>query len=61
MINAGVKLNILIKKENSLAINTINLFTNSYVTELTPVDKQVYDDMHFESEPKLKSYDLDQI
>ena len=43
VINAMVKLNILIKRDSSLAINTINLFTNNYVTELTPVNKQIYE------------------
>ena len=35
--NAALKFNILIEPKGSLAKNTINLFTNNYVTQLTQI------------------------
>jgi len=51
----------LIKQENSLAINTINLFTNNYVTELSDLNQQQYNVMKFGNELKTKSYDMELI
>lgn len=42
VINASVRMNILVQQENSIAVNTVNLFTNNYVTELMEVSKQQY-------------------
>ncbi len=61
VINAMVKMNILVQQENSVAVNTVNLFTNNYVTELMEVTKQQYQVMRFGSDLRTKSYDMELV
>lgn len=50
--------NILVEPEGSLAKNTINLFTNNYVTQLTSITYDQFKNMSFTNEPRTKSYDM---
>lgn len=53
-----IKFNILVEPEGSLAKNTINLFTNNYVTQLTPISSDQFSQMKFTDEARTKSYDM---
>ena len=53
-----IKFNIIVEPEGSLAKNTINLFTNNYVTQLTPITNDQFKNMSFTNEARTKSYDM---
>ena len=61
VINAQIQFNILIKPQGSQAKNTINLFTNNYVTTIKTVNDQQYEIMKFAYDPKTKSFDRELI
>lgn len=53
-----IKFNILVEPEGSVAKNTINLFTNNYVTQLTSITSDQFTSMRFTDEARTKSYDM---
>ena len=55
--NSLIKLNIIVEPKDSQAKNTINLFTNNYVTQLSQITQIQYDKMQFANDAKTKSYD----
>jgi hypothetical protein len=61
VINAQLQFNILIIPQGSQAKNTINLFTNNYVTTIKTVNDLQYDIMKFAYDPKTKSFDRELI
>ena len=59
--NCEISLNILINQENSAATNTINLYTNNYVTELRDIGDGDFKAMGFDGNIKTKSFDSDLV
>jgi hypothetical protein len=56
--NAMIKFNVVVEPGGSLAKNTINLFTNNYVTQLTQITSDQFTSMRFSEEARTKSYDI---
>lgn len=61
VINAQISFNILLEPKESSVSNTINVFTNNYVTMIKQVTDTQYDTMQFASDPKTKSFDRELI
>ena len=61
MNNARISFNILLEPKESSVSNTINVFTNNYVTMIKQVSDTQYDTMQFANDPKTKSFDRELI
>lgn len=57
VINAQIQFNILLEPKASSARNTINVFTNNYLTTIRQISDTQYDQMKFAFDPKTKSFD----
>jgi hypothetical protein len=56
-----MKFNVIVEPEGSSVKNTINLFTNNYVTQLTSLTGEQFHNMSFDKEARTKSYDMSLI
>lgn len=59
--NARISFNILLEPKESSVSNTINVFTNNYVTMIKQVSDTQYDTMQFANDPKTNSFDRELI
>jgi hypothetical protein len=56
--NASFNVNIQIQKAGSSAKNTINLFSNNYLTELAPITENTFQNvMEFDQTLETKTFD----
>lgn len=53
-----MQFNVILEPEGSFANNTINLFTNNYVTQLTSITPDQFNGMLFNESARTKSYDM---
>jgi len=53
-----MQFNVILEPEGSFAKNTINLFTNNYVTQLTSITPDQFNGILFNESALTKSYDM---
>lgn len=57
VLNSGMEFNIVLQQEDSYAENTINVYQNSYVSELRAIPDDLYKAMQFDQFLRTKSFD----